>query len=134
MTGTYFTHLECSVPCGAPARSRSERHHLCDCGAPLLARYDLAAAANAWSRDSLAARERSMWRYRELMPLLEGEAPVTLGEGWTPMMHTKRLGAAVGMSERRAMAPFTNFCSPASARDCTSAGRARPASCAIAST
>jgi len=99
MTGTYFTHLECSVPCGAPSRSRSERHHLCDCGAPLLARYDLAAAAKAWSRDSLAARESSMWRYRELMPLLEGEAPVTLGEGWTPMMHTKRLGAAVGMSE-----------------------------------
>ena len=99
MTGTYFTHLECSVPCGAPVRSRSERHHLCDCGAPLLARYDLAAAARAWSRDSLAAREPSMWRYRELMPLLEGEAPVTLGEGWTPMMHTKRLGAAVGMSE-----------------------------------
>ena len=99
MTGTYFTHLECSVPCGAPSRSRSERHHLCDCGAPLLARYDLAAAAKGWSRDSLAAREPSMWRYRELMPLLEGEAPVTLGEGWTPMMHTKRLGAAVGMSE-----------------------------------
>ena len=99
MIGTYFTYLECSVPCGAPIRSRSERHHLCECGAPLLARYDLAAAAKAWSRDSLAARESSMWRYRELMPLLEGEAPVTLGEGWTPMLHTKRLGAAVGMSE-----------------------------------
>jgi threonine synthase len=99
MTGTYFTHLECSVPCGAPSRSRSERHHLCDCGAPLLARYDLAAAAKAWSRDSLVGRESSMWRYRELMPLLEGEAPVTLGEGWTPMMHTRRLGAAVGMSQ-----------------------------------
>ena len=99
MTGTYFTHLECSVPCGAPARSRSGHHHLCDCGAPLLARYDLAAAAKSWSRDSLAPREPSMWRYRELMPLLEGEAPVTLGEGWTPMMHTKRLGAAVGLSE-----------------------------------
>jgi len=97
MTGTYFTHLECSVPCGAPARSRSERHHLCDCGAPLLARYDL-AAAKAWSRDSLAGREPSMWRYRELMPLLEGEAPVTLGEGWTPLMHTRRLGAALGLS------------------------------------
>jgi threonine synthase len=65
----------------------------------LLARYDLSAAAQGWSRDSLIAREPTMWRYRELMPLLEGEAPVTLGEGWTPMMHTKRLGAAVGLSE-----------------------------------
>ena len=33
-----------------------------------------------------------MWRYRELMPLFDGEAPLTLGEGWTPLMHTRRLG------------------------------------------
>ena len=34
-----------------------------------------------------------MWRYRELMPLFDGEAPVTLGEGWTPLIHARRLGA-----------------------------------------
>lgn len=56
-------------------------------------------AAKAWSRDSLAAREPSMWRYRELMPLFDGEAPVTLGEGWTPLPHAKRLGADVGLSQ-----------------------------------
>ena len=33
-----------------------------------------------------------MWRYRELMPLFDGETPVTLGEGWTPLIHAKRLG------------------------------------------
>ena len=38
-----------------------------------------------------------MWRYRELMPLFDGEAPVTLGEGWTPLMHARRLGAALGL-------------------------------------
>ncbi len=38
-----------------------------------------------------------MWRYRELMPLFEGEAPVTLGEGWTPLPHVARLGAALGL-------------------------------------
>ena len=99
MTGTLFTHLECSVPCGAPPRSPAERHHLCDCGAPLLARYDLTGAAQSWTRDSLAAREPSMWRYRELMPLLAGESPISLGEGWTPLMHTRRLGAAVGLPQ-----------------------------------
>ena len=98
MSGTLFTHLECSVPCGAPPRTPSERHHLCDCGAPLLARYDLTSATRTWTRDSLPAREPSMWRYRELMPLLAGEAPISLGEGWTPLIHTKRLGAAVGLS------------------------------------
>ena len=38
-----------------------------------------------------------MWRYRELMPLFDGEAPISLGEGWTPLVHAKRLGAALGM-------------------------------------
>ena len=37
---TFFSHLECSVPCGAPNRDPRERHFLCSCGAPLLARYD----------------------------------------------------------------------------------------------
>jgi threonine synthase len=39
-----------------------------------------------------------MWRYRELMPLFDGEAPISLGEGWTPLVHAKRLGAALGMN------------------------------------
>ena len=39
-----------------------------------------------------------MWRYRELMPLFDGEEPITLGEGWTPLIHAKRLGADLGLS------------------------------------
>ena len=38
-----------------------------------------------------------MWRYRELMPLLDDEQPLTLGEGWTPLMHAKRLGGVLGL-------------------------------------
>jgi len=93
---TTFTQLECSVPCGALPLSRDERHHLCVCGAPLLARYDL-TAARSWRRESLAGREPSMWRYREVMPLFDGEQPVSLGEGWTPLIHARRLGASLGL-------------------------------------
>src|SRR5262245_22769753 len=64
---------------------------------PLLARYDL-SAAKAWKKESLAGREATMWRYRELMPLFDGEPPLTLGEGWTPLIHAKRLGAALGLT------------------------------------
>ncbi len=64
---------------------------------PLLARYDL-ARARAWSRESLTGREASMWRYHELMPLLDDETPVTLGEGWTPMIEATRLGESLGLS------------------------------------
>jgi threonine synthase len=94
---SWFSHLECSVPCGAPPFDPREEHHLCTCGAPLLARYDLRAAAS-WRRESLVGRPATMWRYRELMPLLDGEEPITLGEGWTPLIHAERLGADLGLS------------------------------------
>src|SRR6185295_7762347 len=95
-TMTFFSHLECSVPCGAPMLDPRERHFLCSCGAPLLARYDL-EKARGWSRDSLVGRTASMWRYREMLPIYEGESPVTLGEGFTPLVHARRLGAAIGL-------------------------------------
>ena len=38
-----------------------------------------------------------MWRYRELLPLFDGEAPVTLGEGFTPLFHARSLGASIGL-------------------------------------
>ncbi len=93
---TFFSRLECSVPCGAGPFNPRERHHLCSCGAPLLARYDL-DGARAWSRDSLKGREATMWRYRELLPIFDGEEPVTLGEGFTPLIHARSLGARLGL-------------------------------------
>ena len=94
---SFFTHLECSVPCGAgPYDPRVEQHLCTKCGMPLLARYDL-KAASAWKKESLAAREPNMWRYRELMPLFDGEQPITLGEGWTPLLHARRIGRELGL-------------------------------------
>lgn len=84
------------MPCGAAPYDPRLDQHLCICGAPLLARYDL-DAARAWRPESLAGRDATMWRYRELMPLFDGEAPVTLGEGWTPLVHAQRLGKKLGL-------------------------------------
>jgi threonine synthase len=94
---SYFTHLECSVPCGTLEFDPRKPQHLCTCGAPLLARYDLSAAAR-WSRDSLSGRAPNMWRYRELMPLADGEEPISLGEGFTPLVHAARLGRELGLT------------------------------------
>jgi threonine synthase len=93
---SYFSHLECSVPCGSAALDPRGRHHLCTCGAPLLVRYDL-DKARAWPRESLRDREPTMWRYRELLPVFADESPVTLGEGFTPLVHAQALGARVGL-------------------------------------
>lgn len=97
MASSYFTHLECSSGCGAGPFDPRETHFLCpSCKLPMLARYDL-TAARSWKKESLADRVPSMWRYRELMPLLAGDDPVTLGEGLTPLLHARRLGAALGL-------------------------------------
>ncbi len=96
LSESFFSHLECSAPCGAPPLDPRGNHHLCQCGAPLLARYDLARAAS-WSRDSLRDREPTMWRYREMLPIFADESPVTLGEGFTPLFHAQRLGARLGL-------------------------------------
>lgn len=92
-----LTHLECSAACGEGPRDPAQVHHLCACGAPLLARYDLEAAAGNWTRDSLRGRPPTMWRYREALPPGGEAGPVTLGEGFTPLAHARRLGAALGM-------------------------------------
>ena len=89
------THLECAL-CGLKHEAH-RLHNLCRaCGKPLLVRYDL-DRARAWTRDSLSGRPANMWRYREVMPLFDGEEPLTLGEGWTPLIHASRLGRDLGL-------------------------------------
>jgi threonine synthase len=71
---------------------------VCDrCGAPWLVRY--ARRPGPEVKAALAGRPWSMWRYREWMPLLPGEDPVTLGEGGTPLLPARRLAAELGMRE-----------------------------------
>ena len=97
MVNSFFTHLECSSGCGAGPFDPRETHFLCpSCKLPMLARYDL-KAARSWKKESLADRAPNMWRYRELMPLMAEHDPVTLGEGLTPLIHAKRLGATLGL-------------------------------------
>jgi threonine synthase len=79
--------LECSVD--ATHRQSPERlAAVCERdGEPLLVRY----ACESLPRESLAARPWTMWRYREMLPVGEGEEPVTLGEGATPLLPLRRL-------------------------------------------
>lgn len=69
--------------------------NLCACGSPLLARYDLDAVGKAVSPTDIAGRPADLWRYRELLPVA-GE-PVTLGEGWTPLLTARRYGVHIGL-------------------------------------
>ena len=90
-------HLECSVSCGAGPFDADRRQHLCRCGRPLLARYDWERIAPTWPRESLRDAVPSMWRYAPALPLADGDRPVTLGEGWTPLFPAPALGADLGL-------------------------------------
>lgn len=93
---SFVSHVECTA-CG--------RHHdakrpltVCEaCGQMLAVRYDLPRVAVSLSRDALRLRAPGMYRFRELTPLDEGEEPVTLGEGGTPLLALRRLAAHLGL-------------------------------------
>jgi threonine synthase len=64
---------------------------------PIWVRYDLPAIRQAVSRDEIARRAPTLWRYRELLPLPLDVAPVTLGEGMSPLLDCPRLGDQLGL-------------------------------------
>lgn len=67
------------------------------CGAPWLVR--LAQQPDPRVKPELAKRPWTMWRYREWLPLLPGEEPVSLGEGATPLLRAAHLERRLGMRE-----------------------------------
>ncbi|MHC4994467.1 MAG: threonine synthase [Planctomycetota bacterium] len=91
----YVTHLECSR-CDK-TYDADQIANLCECGMPLLVRYDLEKIKNNFHKEDLLGRVSSLWRYREMLPVKDPANIVTLGEGMTPLLHFKRLGEKVGL-------------------------------------
>ncbi len=92
----YVSHLECPK---CKAQYESEKViQLCQCGAPLLVRYDLKKVRERFKRKSLTFRKPDLWRYMELLPVKNEENVVSLGEGMTPLLSLNDLGPELGMS------------------------------------
>jgi threonine synthase len=92
-----LSHLEC--PKCAAVRAADAIAHLCACGSPLLARYDLARARATLTRDALSTRTWDLWRYAELLPVRDlGRHAVKLGETVTPIVPLANVGEAVGIA------------------------------------
>jgi threonine synthase len=88
---------EISCPRCSQRFNLSQIHNLCACGSPLLVRYDLAQGKTAILRSAIAGRVASLWRYRELLPLQDEANLISLGEGFTPLLNAKKLGAELGL-------------------------------------
>ncbi|MGH1362232.1 MAG: threonine synthase [Calditrichia bacterium] len=90
MSTAYFTHLESSA--NQTTYAIDKLWNLCPkTGKPLLARYDLDLIRKNVTREQIAKRPPTMWRYREVLPVIDDSFVISLGEGWTPLIETERL-------------------------------------------
>src|SRR5256886_5861257 len=80
-----LTHLQCTR-CGQHLPAHRPQTVCPKDGGILYARYDLASIKRTFSPKQLTARAPSMWRYDAVLP---EAAPVTLGEGFTPMLPSR---------------------------------------------
>ena len=86
-----ISHLECSR-CRAQLSAEKPQTVCPQCAGALYVRYDLTPLRGVAARQEIARTAESapwsgLWRYRSVLPDV---APVTLGEGWTPMLHSRR--------------------------------------------
>jgi threonine synthase len=93
----FLTHLECTN-CGTRHEWETLQNLCPKCQKPLFPKYDLEAVGRALKKEDLAAREKSLWRFREVLPLPMEAEPVTFGEGGTPLLRAARFGKAAGVS------------------------------------
>jgi threonine synthase len=70
---------------------------LCDCGSPLLARYDLDEVRAGLTKEEVASRAPDLWRYHELLPVRDPANVVSLGEGMTPLLGLPAYGRELGV-------------------------------------
>ena len=102
---TLVTHLECSLT--GERYEAGEVHNLSRAGKPLLVRYDMDAARRTLTRDSIAARQPGMWKWRELLP--NAGEPVSLGEIETPIVPLPRTGGAKLLVKDEGRLPTGSF-------------------------
>ncbi len=84
-------HLECSR-CNSTFSAERAQTLCAKCQGALYVRYDLRPLHGAATRDAVVSQDPAtpwsgMWRYRVVLPAVE---PVTLGEGWTPLLRSRR--------------------------------------------
>jgi len=92
---SYVKALKCRE-CGQEYEKAAK--YVCEfCFGPLEAAYDYEKIKKDISREKIASRPLNIWRYREFLPV-EGTNYNTLEEGYTPLIHAKRLGETLGLS------------------------------------
>ncbi|MFD0049620.1 threonine synthase [Actinomycetes bacterium NPDC127524] len=91
MNYSFASHLDC--PKCHSVFPVDSIHQLCHCGSPLLVKYHLQELKNRLTKDEVRSRKDfSLWRYHELLPVMDENHVVTLGEGFTPLIKMEKIG------------------------------------------
>jgi threonine synthase len=73
--------------------------YVCEfCFGPLEAAYDYEAIKKDMSREVIERRPKTLWRYRELLPI-SGQPQVGLDSGFSPLIRAENLAKAIGVRE-----------------------------------
>jgi threonine synthase len=94
----FFTGFHC-IGCRAEYRPDEDLLLCPQCDNLLEADYDYEGMKRQLDRDAVASRPHGVWRWLELLPVLDRDAIVTLGEGDTPILRCKRLAEFTGVRE-----------------------------------
>ena len=92
---SFVTHLEGAID---GAKLDPNQPHQLHAGRPILVRYDLGRIRAAVSPVDLLPRDKSLWRYHELLPVADDANIVSLGEGSSPLLRADRLGSLLGLN------------------------------------
>ena len=68
------------------------------CNSPILAHYNIETIKNSLTKEKVKNRERGIWRWQELLPVLDSKQFLTLGEGDTPLLQLPRAGKAIKLA------------------------------------
>ncbi|MHA2024963.1 MAG: threonine synthase [Candidatus Thorarchaeota archaeon] len=108
---SHISHLEC--PQCRRKHTADGPATYCVCGSPLFASYDMVGVRENIAANEFPSNVNSMWRYSQLLPVKSPSCVVSLGEGWTPLLLSRRLGKHLGLQMLRikdeAQNPTTSF-------------------------
>ena len=93
---SYLTTLECTY-CFEEYPVNELINVCLKCGKVLFPRYDLSLIKKEVDPNVFSNRPSNMWRYRELMPIIEESNIVSLSEGFTPLIKSSNLADKLGL-------------------------------------
>ncbi|MEM7032260.1 MAG: pyridoxal-phosphate dependent enzyme, partial [Chloroflexota bacterium] len=94
-SSSYLTVVSC-LTCHQKMAYRADLDGCKHCGSAWLdAEYDYETVATHW-RTGIQSTDRSLWRYRLLLPPIPDEFVASIGEGGTPLFRAKKLEQSLG--------------------------------------